>query len=86
MSRFSVTGQKGLSRGIGAESVSSHDMACVASDPQVPAGNTQVDRSTVTYQVLGEKDKKIFNIMFALGEPLLQPLLSLLQNHILVVF
>ena len=32
------------------------------------AGNHEVDRSTVTYAVTGDKHDKIFNIMFALGE------------------
>ena len=34
----------------------------------VLAGNHEVDRSTVTYAVTGDKHDKIFNIMFALGE------------------
>ena len=35
------------------------------------AGNNEVDRSTVSYAVDGDKKSKIFNIMFALGAPLL---------------
>ena len=35
----------------------------------MPAGNNEVDRSTVSYAVDGDKQGKIFNIMFALGEP-----------------
>jgi hypothetical protein len=33
------------------------------------SGTTQFDRSTVTYAVVGDPQPKIFNIMFALGEP-----------------
>ena len=31
------------------------------------AGNNEVDRSTISYAVDGDKKSKIFNIMFALG-------------------
>ena len=34
------------------------------------AGNNEVDRSTISYAVDGDKKSKIFNIMFALGAQL----------------